>query len=117
MEIGETFYAKNRTEWRKWLAANYDRAPEIWLIGYKKHTGVTCVPYDDAVEEALCFGWIDSIEKRLDDDRTAQRYSPRRPKSSLSESNVARARRMIAEGKMTPAGLAKIQEQLEARPG
>ena len=113
MEIGKTFYAKDRARWRKWLEANHEKADEIWLVTFKKHTGKPSVPYDHAVEEALCFGWIDSIVKRLDDDRTVQRYSPRKPKSNLSELNAERARRLIASGQMTPAGLAKIRRQLE----
>lgn len=115
MEIGETLSVKDRARWRAWLEKNHSTATEIWLITYKKHTGRPTLPYDDAVEEALCFGWIDSIVKRLDDDRTAQRYSPCRPRSNLSETNRERARRLIASGGMTDAGLAAIGERLNAR--
>jgi uncharacterized protein YdeI (YjbR/CyaY-like superfamily) len=83
MEIGRTLYITNRKAWRAWLAKNHAREKEIWLIYYKKHTGNPRIPYDDAVEEALCYGWIDSIIQRVDDERTAQRFSPRRPKSFL----------------------------------
>jgi uncharacterized protein YdeI (YjbR/CyaY-like superfamily) len=113
MEIGKTLYFKDRDKWRSWLAKNHDKASEIWLITYKKHTGKPSVPYNDAVEEALCYGWIDSIVKRVDDDRTAQRYTPRRPKSQLSETNKERIRRLIDQGKMTRAGLEKIKDKMD----
>jgi uncharacterized protein YdeI (YjbR/CyaY-like superfamily) len=112
MEIGKTLYVKDRAKWRAWLAKHYEKEPEIWLISYKKHTGKSSVPYNDAVEEALCYGWIDSIVKRVDEDRTAQRYTPRRPNSQLSETNKERIRRLIDQGKMTEAGLAKIRDKL-----
>jgi uncharacterized protein YdeI (YjbR/CyaY-like superfamily) len=80
MEIGRTLYITNRKAWRAWLAKNHAREKEIWLIYYKKHTGKPRIPYDDAVEEALFYVWIDSIIKRVDDERIAQRFSPRRPK-------------------------------------
>jgi len=108
MEITLTFYAPDRAAWCAWLAANGTAEREIWLIFYKKHTGTPCVSYDEAVEEALCFGWIDGLIKRLDDDRYAQRFTPRKPGSSWSESNKVRVRKLIAEGRMTPAGLATV---------
>jgi uncharacterized protein YdeI (YjbR/CyaY-like superfamily) len=108
MEITTTFYAEDRNAWRQWLAENHKTATEIWLVSYKKHTGKPNVSYNDAVEEALCFGWIDGINKRLDEDRTAQRYTPRRPKSNWSELNKERARKLIAIGSMTEAGQAVL---------
>lgn len=108
MEIGKTLIVTNRQEWRAWLAKNYDRKQKIWLIFYRKASGRERIPYNDAVEEALCFGWIDSIEKGIDSERFAQRFSPRRPKSNWSEMNKERVRRLIAEGRMTPAGLSKF---------
>ncbi|HVF11574.1 MAG TPA: YdeI/OmpD-associated family protein [Actinomycetota bacterium] len=113
MEIGKTRYFLNRDEWRAWLAKNHDKASELWLITYKKHTGKKSLPYNDAVEEALCYGWIDSIVKRLDDDRTVQRYSPRRPKSNLSETNKERIRRLIDNKRMTKVGLAKVRHLMD----
>jgi uncharacterized protein YdeI (YjbR/CyaY-like superfamily) len=113
LEVGKTLYVKDRSKWRAWLAKNHAKKNEIWLVTYKKHTGKPSIPYNDAVEEALCFGWIDSIVKRLDGDRTAQRYSPRREKSNLSETNRERVRRLIDQGKMTEVGLSKIKSQLE----
>jgi uncharacterized protein YdeI (YjbR/CyaY-like superfamily) len=131
MEITETFYARDRDEWRAWLAANHDTAAEIWLVYPKKATGEPRVAYEDAVEEALCYGWIDGIAKSLDDGRTAQRFTPRRKRSNWSELNRERARRLIAEGKMEPPGFATlpdlepgelvipddIRAALEAEPG
>src|SRR2546423_7698539 len=108
MEIGTTLYVKDRRRWRAWLARHQRTAPEIWLIYYKKHGGKPRTPYSDAVEEALCYGWIDSITKPVDEDRWAQRFSPRRPSSRLSEMNRERVRRLIAARRMTKAGLARI---------
>ena len=83
---------------------------EAWLIYYKKHTGKPIIPYDDAVEEAICFGWIDSIIKRIDDEKYARKFTPRTEDSRWSELNKKRAKKMIAAGKMTKAGLQKIEE-------
>jgi uncharacterized protein YdeI (YjbR/CyaY-like superfamily) len=84
-------------------------APEIWLIYYKKDSGKPRIPYNHAVEEALCYGWIDSILKPIDAARYAQRFSPRRSASRLSDMNRERVRRLIASGRMTKAGLASIE--------
>lgn len=113
MKLGQTLYLTNRKAWRAWLAKNHAREKEIWLIYYKKHSGKPRIPYNGAVEEALCYGWIDSIIKRIDDDRMAQRFSPRRAKSVLSETNKERVRRLVKAKKMTRFGLEKIQTQLE----
>lgn len=96
---------EKRSEWRAWLEANAERAAEVWLMYYKKHSGRSSLTYVDAVEEAICFGWIDGKIRKLDDERFAQRFTPRNPKSRWARSNIERARRMIREGKMTPAGL------------
>jgi uncharacterized protein YdeI (YjbR/CyaY-like superfamily) len=101
-------HATTREEWRAWLAEHHATASEIWLVFAKKHTGAPSVPYAAAVEEALCFGWIDSIVRRLDDERHAQKFSPRKPGSQWSASNLERVARLAAEGRMTPAGLAKV---------
>jgi uncharacterized protein YdeI (YjbR/CyaY-like superfamily) len=84
-------------------------------VYYKKHTGKPRIPYNDAVEEALCFGWIDSTARRIDDQRTAQRFTPRRPGSALSQMNRERVSRLMRAGKMTPAGLAAIAHRLHER--
>jgi uncharacterized protein YdeI (YjbR/CyaY-like superfamily) len=109
LKIGETLYITNRKEWRKWLEKNYVIKKEIWLIYYKKHTKKPTIPYDDAVEEALCFGWVDSTVKRIDDEKHVQRYSPRNFNSVWSPYNVTRAKKMIKEGKMTKTGLEKYE--------
>ena len=106
MEIGKTFSAHNRKAWREWLAANHDKEREIWLVSYYRETGKRSLPYNDAVEEALCFGWIDSTNKRIDDERRAQRFTPRRKGSPWSEMNKMRVRRLYEQGQMTDAGLA-----------
>ena len=102
MEITRTLYATDRDAWRAWLAENYRTEKEIWLVYPRKHTGKPRIPYADAVEEALCFGWIDSTQKTLDDDHTAQRYTPRRPGVAYSQPNQERLRWMIAQDKVLP---------------
>ncbi|OGO07770.1 MAG: hypothetical protein A2Y92_01400 [Chloroflexi bacterium RBG_13_57_8] len=108
MEIGKTLYVKDQRSWRTWLARNHDKEKEIWLIYYRKETGKPRIPYNDAVEEALCYGWIDSTVKNIDTERFAQRFSPRKKSSSLSQANKERIIRLIATKKMTPAGLAAV---------
>lgn len=110
MKITGKLHVTNRDDWRAWLRKNYDTKKEVWLIYYKRHTGKPRIPYDDAVEEALCFGWIDSLVKKIDDEKFVQKFTPRKGKSKWSEANKKRARKMIKEGKMTKAGLAKIRE-------
>lgn len=115
MNIGKTFYAKNRREWRAWLAKHHTSAKEIWLIYYKKASGKPRVPYSDAVDEALCYGWIDSILKPIDELKYAQRYSPRKSTSTLSDMNRERVRRLIASKRMTKAGLARIAHAFDVK--
>jgi len=103
MEVRSTLKPRTRAEWRAWLATNHDTAREIWLIADDRPEEPT-VAYLDAVEEALCFGWIDSIAKRITSVERAQRFSPRRARSNWTELNKARARRLIALGLMTDAG-------------
>lgn len=114
MEIGETLYATTRADFRTWLEANHRGKSEIWLINYKKATGKPTIPYVEAVEEAICFGWIDGFEKSMDAERYATRFTPRRPKSNWTETNKERARRMIAGGKMTAAGYASLPEDVRS---
>jgi uncharacterized protein YdeI (YjbR/CyaY-like superfamily) len=114
MEPTEKLYVTNRDDWRKWLKKNHKNKKEIWLIYYKKHTGKPSLPYDDAVEEALCFGWIDSTVKRLDDEKYAQKFTPRNTKSSWSELNIKRAWKMIKEKRMTHAGFLKCKDVLKS---
>jgi uncharacterized protein YdeI (YjbR/CyaY-like superfamily) len=103
-----------RAAWRSWLAENHARETEIWLVYSKRHTGQPRVEYDDAVEEALCFGWIDSIVRTLDEDRYAQKFTPRKAKSKWSEPNRRRFAKMVEEGRMTAAGLARSPSPEEA---
>jgi uncharacterized protein YdeI (YjbR/CyaY-like superfamily) len=116
----ETIYITNRKDWRKWLGKNHKKKNEVWLIYYKRHTKKPRIPYDDAVEEALCYGWIDSIVRRIDDEKYAQKYTPRRPGSKWSKSNIERANKMIKQKKMTGAGLVlfkevRLEEMLQTR--
>jgi len=113
MGIGETLYVTAREDFRKWLEKNHKSKKEIWLIQYKKATKKPSIHYVDAVEEAICFGWIDGLEKSMDSERYVLRFSPRRPKSNWTETNKERAKRMIAEGKMTEAGLATLPFDLK----
>ena len=108
MKVTETLYVHRAADWRTWLRKNHKTAREIWLIYYRKSSGKPRISYNDSVDEALCFGWIDSIQKKIDEERLAQRFSPRRPGSNVSEMNKARARRLIREKRMTSAGLAAI---------
>jgi uncharacterized protein YdeI (YjbR/CyaY-like superfamily) len=100
MQISKTLYVTNRKDWRDWLKKNYKTEPEIWLVFPKKPTGKPRIEYNDAVEEALCFGWIDSIMKKLDDDHTVQRFSPRKAKTSYSQPNIERLRTLVAQKKV-----------------
>ncbi len=100
---------KTKQAWRAWLAANHDRSNGIWLAYYKKGSGKTSVTYEEALQEALCFGWIDSLVRSLDEERYAQKYTPRNLKSIWSAANKARVSKLIAEGRMSPPGLAKIE--------
>jgi uncharacterized protein YdeI (YjbR/CyaY-like superfamily) len=109
VKVGKTLYVKNRQEWRRWLAKNGSTATEIWLIYYKKASGKPRIPYNDAVDEALCYGWIDSLLKPIDAHKYAQRYSPRKKTSKLSDMNRERVRRLVKSGHMTKAGLAAIE--------
>ena len=96
-------------EWRAWLAANHEQSESIWLVYFKKGASRTSVSYDEAVEEAICFGWIDSKVQSIDDESYRQLFSPRRPGSIWSKLNKQRIEKVISEGRMTQAGLAKIE--------
>jgi len=100
----------NRAEWRSWLERNHNKAKEAWLAHYKRATGRPTVSYDEAVEEALCFGWIDGKKRSIDSESYAYRYTPRGAKSSWSALNIKRAKRLIDAGKMMEAGLRAFEE-------
>jgi uncharacterized protein YdeI (YjbR/CyaY-like superfamily) len=108
MKLGTTLEISSRKAWRTWLAKNHKKETEIWLVYNRKSSGKDRISYNDAVEEALCYGWIDSTVKSLDDMRFVQRFSPRKPTSKLSEMNKQRVRKLIAAKKMTTAGLKAI---------
>ena len=102
----KTLEVTSRRQWRAWLTKHRAASPGIWLVVYKAHTGIKSIPYEDAVREALCFGWIDSLVKRLDDDRYAIKVTPRKPTSKWSNLNRKRWRELKEAGLLTPAGLA-----------
>ncbi len=106
MDITVTFQPKNRAAWRNWLEENHARCQEIWLLMPKSPS----LSYLESVEEALCFGWIDGISKRFDTELLAQRFTPRRKKSNWTELNKERARRLIAQGRMTESGRAILPD-------
>ena len=108
MKMRKTLYVTSGEEWRAWLTKHYQSETEVWLIYYKKHSGRPRISYDQAVEEALCFGWIDSIVKRIDDEKFAQKFTPRSDSTKWSALNKQRLRKLISEGRMTEPGLAKI---------
>ena len=100
----KTFEAKTAARWRKWLTDHHDSATEIWLIFRKQHTGRPSISYEESVDEALCFGWIDSLIKRIDDERYARKFTPRKPDSAWSASNRKRYAALKADGRLRPAG-------------
>lgn len=112
MEITEVFYPHHRGEWRAWLEAHHTVKAEVWLRTFLKATGQPSLPYDDMVEECLCFGWIDGTAKKYDDNSTVQRITPRRKKTFLSELNRQRVWKLQHLGLMTPAGIAPIENQI-----
>lgn len=107
-EPQEIFFAVDRDAWRAWLEEHHATRDHVWLTLHKKHVAEPCVTLEEAVEEALCFGWIDGRLRRVDDRRHVLRFSPRKPRSNWASSNKARVARLIAEGRMTPAGMAVI---------
>ena len=105
----EDFHPLSRCEWRAWLEENHDKSDGIWFVYYKKAAGKPRVTYDEAVEEALCFGWIDSVPRKMDDERSKLLFTPRKPKSVWSKPNKERVRKLIESGAMTEIGLKKIE--------
>jgi uncharacterized protein YdeI (YjbR/CyaY-like superfamily) len=104
-----SIHPKSRAEWRVWLEHHHTQKVGIWLIGYKKSTGKPRFDYDEAVEEALCFGWIDSKPNKLDEERSLLWFAPRKPKTGWSKLNKDRVERLMKQGLMMPAGLAKVE--------
>lgn len=106
----KTTHPKTRSQWRKWLDKNHFASPGIWFIYYKKDTGKRKFSTAEAVEEALCFGWIDSLSRKIDNERTMLKFTPRKPKSVWSKLNKQRIEKLIEQKLMTAAGLRKIEE-------
>ena len=100
MEVTQTLYITRRKDWRAWLRKHYKTEKEIWLVYPKKATGKPRIEYNDAVEEALCFGWIDSIVKKQDEESTVQRFSPRKTGTKYSQANIERLRTLVAKKKV-----------------
>jgi len=100
MEITNTLYVKTRIEWRTWLKKNYKTEKEIWLVFQNKSSGKSGITYEEAVEEALCFGWIDSIVKKIEEHSRVQRFTPRNPKSAYSQLNKERLKRLLRKKKV-----------------
>jgi uncharacterized protein YdeI (YjbR/CyaY-like superfamily) len=115
MEITERVYVKTRKAWRSWLAKNHKAKTEIWFTYYKKASGKPTVLYAEAVEEALCYGWIDGLVKSIDSEHWVQRFTPRKKGSNWSGPNLERVKRLTASGQMTPAGAAHIPTAKEAK--
>jgi uncharacterized protein YdeI (YjbR/CyaY-like superfamily) len=120
LDEAKLLYVTDRIEWRDWLKKHYKSDKEVWLVYYKKHTGKPRILYNDAVEEALCFGWIDSIVKGIDEDSFAQRFSVRNPRTPYSQANKERLKEMIKQGKVVDEVLATLvnlaDEQFEIPP-
>lgn len=113
MEITEIFYPKVRAEWRDWLEKHHQSKTEVWLRRFKKASGMPCINYDELVEECLCFGWIDGVVKKLDEESNVQRITPRRKKKTfLSELNRQRVWKLQRLGLITPAGIEPIADQI-----
>ncbi|HUP39144.1 MAG TPA: YdeI/OmpD-associated family protein [Vicinamibacterales bacterium] len=110
LETMKTFDARTRERWRAWLATHHATESEVWLIFHKKHTGKASVAYKDALDEALCHGWIDSLIKRIDDDRYARKFTPRKADSKWSSINIERYNALKAARKLAAPGLARSPE-------
>jgi uncharacterized protein YdeI (YjbR/CyaY-like superfamily) len=109
----KTTHPKTRSDWRKWLEKNHSTSPGVWMIYYKKETGKRKFDLAEAVEEALCFGWIDSVANKLDAERSMQKFTPRKQKSIWSKINKQRIEKLIEQRLMTPAGIAKVEQAKE----
>ncbi|MFQ5770900.1 MAG: YdeI family protein [bacterium] len=105
----KSLYFKTPQEWRTWLQSNHDMETEVWLIFFKKDTRKPTLDYEAAVEEALCFGWIDSIIKKIDESKFARKFTPRKDSSKWSAINKKRVEKLIQSARMTPVGLSKVE--------
>ena len=108
METTKSFTPSNLADWRNWLTKNHDREREVWLVYFKAVSGRTNIDYESSVEEALCFGWIDSIIQKIDEEKYARKFNPRRMESKWSETNKRCVVKVIREDRMTEAGMARV---------
>lgn len=113
MTILEHLFFENQASFRKWLAINHDKSNGIWMIFYKKHLKIPAITYSEALEEALCFGWIDSIIKKINEEQYVRKFSPRKNTSNWSDTNKKTVVALINKGKMTPYGLNKIDDYIK----
>ena len=116
MKITQTFTAPDLDSWREWLVEHGDHVNEIWLVYYKAGTGKTGISYNDSLEEALCFGWVDSLIQKIDEEKYARKCTPRKPGSKWSELNKHLVAKLVREGRMTAAGLARVDFDLQEAP-
>src|SRR5207248_1476017 len=116
MDIGKTLTVRNRLGWRRWLAKHHANTKEIWLVYFKKGSGKTGISYEASVLEGLAYGWIEGQNKSIDADSYAARFTPRRPDSNWSDSNIARVKTLLAEGRMAAPGLATLPPKLMPTP-
>ena len=113
MKMTSTFIARNGAEWRAWLLDHHASEQEVWLVYFKASSGQTGIDYETSVEEALCYGWIDSIIQKIDDEKYARKFNPRKLGSFWSATNKRRMEKLISEGRMTPIGLEKYDPQAQ----
>jgi len=114
----KTLELSTSAQWRNWLARHHGSEREVWLVFHKRHTGRASIAYEDAVDQALSFGWVDSLIKRLDDERYARKFTPRKPDSRWSDINRKRYARLKADGQLAPAGASRVptERSYAARP-
>jgi uncharacterized protein YdeI (YjbR/CyaY-like superfamily) len=115
MIMVETVYFSDRKDWRKWLSENFDKKKEIWLVLPKLSSGEKRIPYNDTVEEALCFGWIDSIQRPYDEHHTIQRFSPRRKNSNWAQTNIERLKWLDQQGMLHPSVKESVKDLLQRK--
>jgi uncharacterized protein YdeI (YjbR/CyaY-like superfamily) len=110
MKLTNTFFAADPSAWHAWLDQHHAQVSEVWLVYCRARSGNRSISYEESVEEALCFGWVDSLIQKIDEERYARKFTPRRPGSAWSAQNLSRVDKLLAEGRMTPAGVACLPE-------
>ena len=116
MQITQTFTAPDRISWREWLSEHGASEKEVWLVYYKASSGKPTISYEDSLEEALCFGWVDSIIQKIDEEKYSRKFTPRKIGSKWSELNKHLVAKLVMEGRMTEAGMAKVDFPLAEAP-